>query len=45
MFRLVRRLGAPRIYLMWAQAWLRLYQAMAWSRGSLGTMFDKLLPR
>ena len=45
MFRLARRLGAPRIYLIWAQAWLRLYQAMAWSRGSLGTVFDKLLPR
>ena len=44
MFRLARALRAPRIYLVWARAVLRLYQAVAWSRGGLGRVIDRLIP-
>jgi coenzyme F420-reducing hydrogenase beta subunit len=43
-FRLARRLRAPRIYLTWARAVLRIYQAVAWSRGWLGKALDKIIP-
>ena len=44
-FRLARKLGAPRLYLTWARAILRLYQAVAWSRGRTGKLLDRLMPR
>lgn len=43
-FRLARALGWPRLYLVWARSTLRFYQALAWSRGSLGRLFDVMLP-
>jgi hypothetical protein len=45
LFRLARRLHAPRLYLIWARCILRLYQSVAWSRGSLGSLFDRVMPR
>jgi coenzyme F420-reducing hydrogenase beta subunit len=45
LFRLARRLHAPRLYLIWARSILRLYQSVAWSRGSLGSLFDRVMPR
>ena len=44
MFRLARRLQRPSIYLLWARTSLRVYQALAWSRGRLGKMIDATLP-
>ena len=44
MFRLARRLRAPGLYLAWARSSLRIYQALAWSRGWLGGIFDKFMP-
>jgi hypothetical protein len=44
-FRLARRVQQPTIYLLWARTSLRLYQALAWSRGRLGRMIDIALPR
>ena len=43
-FRLARALKAPALYLVWAHATLRLYQALAWSRGPLGKAFDAVMP-
>jgi coenzyme F420-reducing hydrogenase beta subunit len=43
-FRLARRLDAPAVYLLWARTTLRLYQALAWSRGPLGRAFDVVMP-
>jgi coenzyme F420-reducing hydrogenase beta subunit len=40
MFWLARRLGMPRLYLVWARASLRLYQALTYSRGPLGSFID-----
>ena len=45
MFRLARALRRPAIYLVWARSSLRVYQALAWSRGRLGRMIDTALPR
>lgn len=45
MFRLGRWLGQPAIYLIWAGTALRVYQALAWSRGRLGRVIDAVLPR
>ena len=42
---LAHRLNAPRLYTGWARSTLRLYQALAWSRGRLGIMLDRLLPQ
>ena len=42
-FRLARRLRAPRLYLAWARAMLRIYQAVAWSRGRLGKVLDAVI--
>jgi coenzyme F420-reducing hydrogenase beta subunit len=45
MFRLARALRIPTIYTWWARTALRLYQAVAWSRGPLGKWLDRLMPR
>jgi coenzyme F420-reducing hydrogenase beta subunit len=45
LFRLARRLHAPRLYLVWAHTILRVYQSVAWSRGRLGRLFDRAMPR
>ena len=45
MFRLARWLQRPAIYILWALTSLRVYQALAWSRGRLGRVFDAALPR
>jgi hypothetical protein len=44
-FRLARALRTPAIYTLWARSVLRLYQSVTWSRGRLGTLLDKLMPR
>jgi coenzyme F420-reducing hydrogenase beta subunit len=44
MFRIASQLEVPGLYLIWARAVLRLYQALAWSRGPLGKAFDKFMP-
>ena len=44
-FRLARRLNQPSIYIFWAQCSLSVYQALAWSRGQLGSVIDRVLPR
>jgi hypothetical protein len=43
MLRLARRLSAPAIYTRWARTSLRTYQSVAWSRGRLGKLCDRLL--
>ena len=43
MSRLARSVGAPRVYTAWARTVLGLYQSLAWSRGRLGALFDRLL--
>ena len=45
MFRLAKTLHWPALYTSWAQATLRLYQAVTWSRGSLGKLFDRIMPQ
>jgi coenzyme F420-reducing hydrogenase beta subunit len=45
LFRLSRRLHAPGLYLIWARAILRFYQLVAWSRGPIGKLFDRIMPR
>ena len=44
LFQIARKLEAPRLYLVWARTVLRLYQALAWSRGPLGKAFDAFMP-
>jgi coenzyme F420-reducing hydrogenase beta subunit len=44
-FRLARRLHAPSVYVIWARTILRIYQALTWSRGSLGKLLDAVIPR
>ena len=44
-FRVARALHVRGLYLAWARSILRLYQAVAWSRGPLGRLFDALSPR
>ena len=44
MFLLARALKAPRLYLSWAKASLRLYQGVTWSRGRIGRALDRLFP-
>lgn len=36
------RLGMPALYTGWARTSLKLYGALAWSHGRLGTLFDRL---
>lgn len=45
MLRLARATGLPGVYTVWARTMLRLYQSVTWSRGRLGKLFDRLLPR
>jgi coenzyme F420-reducing hydrogenase beta subunit len=45
MFRLARALRMPGIYTGWATLALRLYQSLTWSRGRLGKLLDRLMPR
>ena len=45
MMRVARALHAPFLYTCWARGVLRLYQAVAWSRGGLGRFFDRVLPQ
>jgi coenzyme F420-reducing hydrogenase beta subunit len=42
LFRLARRTRNPGVYLRWARPVLAFYQALAWSRGRLGVLFDRL---
>lgn len=42
LFRLARWTRRPDVYLNWARGVLTLYQALAWSRGRLGTLIDRL---
>jgi coenzyme F420-reducing hydrogenase beta subunit len=42
MARLARRLGRPRLYTGWAQAALAVYHGLAYSRGGLGRLADRL---
>ena len=42
LFAWSERLGAPGLYLRSAKALLYTYQALAYSRGRLGQMFDRL---
>ena len=44
MFRLARATHSPAIYLAWARVMLRIYQGVAWSRGSFGALVDRCLP-
>jgi coenzyme F420-reducing hydrogenase beta subunit len=44
MFWLARAVGAPRLYAAWARAALAAYVALAYSRGALGRIADRLLP-
>lgn len=39
------RTGMPALYVHWAKASLRLYQALTYSRGRLGKFFDRLMPQ
>ena len=43
--RLARTAGAPGIYILWARIMLGLYQSAAWSRGRLGRLLDRVMPR
>ncbi|WP_245443143.1 Coenzyme F420 hydrogenase/dehydrogenase, beta subunit C-terminal domain [Labrys okinawensis] len=43
MFRLARMTGCPPIYLFWAKTVLGLYRALAYSRGRVGGLCDRLL--
>jgi hypothetical protein len=43
-FWLARTARLPRLYLGWARATLAVYQALAWSRGPLGRLVDRMLP-
>ena len=36
------RLGMPALYTGWARTSLKLYGALTWSHGRLGTLFDRL---
>jgi coenzyme F420-reducing hydrogenase beta subunit len=42
--RLARAIQLPGAYTRPARAALRLYQALAWSQGRLGALFDRMLP-
>jgi coenzyme F420-reducing hydrogenase beta subunit len=41
-FWLARTLRMPKLYLVWARACLRLYQAVTYSRGGLGQLIDRI---
>lgn len=42
---LAHRTGRPGLYVHWAKASLRFYQALTYSRGRLGQVFDRLVPQ
>jgi coenzyme F420-reducing hydrogenase beta subunit len=42
-FLLARLMNRPAVYLAWARPTLRTYQALTYSRGRLGKVFDRLL--
>jgi coenzyme F420-reducing hydrogenase beta subunit len=42
---LARRTSSPQLYTAWARASLRVYQALTWSQGRLGRLFDKVMPQ
>jgi coenzyme F420-reducing hydrogenase beta subunit len=44
-FRLARSTRMPKLYLGWARAALALYQGLAYSRGRLGRLLDRILPK
>ena len=43
-FRTARATGTHALYLVWARTMLRVYQAVAWSRGPIGAALDRFLP-
>ena len=43
-FWLARATRLPGLYLAWARGALAIYQAVAWSRGSIGRLLDRLMP-
>ncbi len=43
-FRCAKAVRMPGMYLGWARASLRLYQALTYSRGPIGRLLDRLLP-
>jgi coenzyme F420-reducing hydrogenase beta subunit len=45
MFWFARVTHMPLAYVVWARSILRLYQALTYSRGPLGRLFDRLLPQ
>ncbi|MFN4142653.1 Coenzyme F420 hydrogenase/dehydrogenase, beta subunit C-terminal domain [Aestuariivirga sp.] len=45
MFRAARALRWPGLYLGWAKGALALYQGLAWSRGRIGRLADRLSPK
>lgn len=40
---LAQKVSIPGLYTKWARTTLRVYQALAWSQGRLGRLFDRLL--
>ncbi|HYI42649.1 MAG TPA: coenzyme F420 hydrogenase, partial [Sphingomicrobium sp.] len=40
---LAQKVSLPAVYTRWARTSLRVYQALAWSQGRLGRLFDRLL--
>jgi coenzyme F420-reducing hydrogenase beta subunit len=44
-FWLARSTGMPQLYLGWARAALAVYQGLAYSRGRLGRLLDRVLPK
>jgi coenzyme F420-reducing hydrogenase beta subunit len=43
-FWLARMLRTPRLYILWARLALAAYQGLAYSRGRLGRLLDRVLP-
>lgn len=44
-FRVARSTRTPQLYLGWARAALAVYQGLAYSRGRLGRLLDRVLPK
>ena len=44
-FGVAKALRWPALYIVWAQAVLRLYQSLTWSRGRLGRLLDAVMPQ
>jgi hypothetical protein len=47
MFRVARLTGQPQLFLLWGRTMLTLYHGIAYSRGRLGQLLDRIerLPR